>query len=75
MVTFGPHGITALVINAVIMVIAGPAINKNLLDAAGIKSSFINILTPSAKGCNNPNGPARLGPRRSCINAATFLSA
>ena len=29
----------------------------------------------SAAGCSNPKGPARFGPRRSCIQAATFLSA
>ena len=35
----------------------------------------MNILTPSANGCNKPNGPARLGPGLSCKIAATLRSA
>jgi hypothetical protein len=65
---------TALVISAVIMVIAGPPTNKMVLDVVGMISSFIIIFTPSASGWSNPNGPALLGPNLSCINAATFRS-
>ncbi len=38
-------------------------------------SSLKNNFIPSAKGCNNPKGPALLGPLLSCKMAATFLSA
>src|SRR5688572_23462579 len=71
----GPHGITALVIKAVIIASAGPAIKRNLDAALGMISSFMKSFKPSARGCNKPKGPALLGPRRSCITAATFLSA
>ena len=70
-----PQGITALVIKAVIIERHGPRMNKNLFDTSGIISSFMNILTPSATGCNIPKIPALFGPKRSCMNAATFLSA
>ena len=73
-VIVSPKGTTAEVIKAVNMEIHGPKINNHLLDLAGMKSSFMNILTASAKGCKIPNGPARSGPIRSCINAAIFRS-
>ena len=57
-----PHGITALVIIAVIIANAGPRMNKNLDEKFGMISSLKNNFNPSANGCNNPNGPARLGP-------------
>src|SRR6185312_15083387 len=38
-------------------------------------SSFMNSFNPSASGCKIPPGPALFGPRLSCMNAATFLSA
>src|SRR5688572_7420647 len=73
--TEGPQGITALVINAVIIANAGPAIKRNLEDEFGMISSFMKSFNPSATGCNKPNGPALFGPRRSWITAAIFLSA
>ena len=60
-----PQGITALVINAVNMAIPGPRIKSQRSAFVGVKSSFMNILTPSAIGCRIPNGPARSGPTRS----------
>ncbi|MNZ97432.1 hypothetical protein D3C78_1166690 [compost metagenome] len=65
-----PHGITAEAIVAVNIANEGPKINNNLLAFAGRISSLVNNFTPSAKGCNNPKGPARLGPKRSWKNAA-----
>ena len=32
---------------------------------AGVVSSLVIALTPSAIGCSSPHGPARLGPMRS----------
>mgnify|MGYP002129364078 CR=1 FL=1 len=73
-VTVSPKGTTAEVIKAVSIDKHGPAINNHLLEFAGIKSSFMNIFTASAKGCKIPKGPARSGPIRSCIKAAIFRS-
>ena len=70
-----PHGITALVMHAVIMAMHGPRINNFLLASPGIISSLKNNLTPSARGWSIPKGPARLGPCLSCIKPAIFLSA
>ncbi len=66
---------TALVISAVIINKPGPIINNQRSEAFGINSSLKNNFTPSAKGCNNPKGPARFGPSRSCKKAANFRSA
>ncbi|OPZ65754.1 MAG: hypothetical protein BWY83_02984 [bacterium ADurb.Bin478] len=41
----------------------------------GVISSLNKNLMPSATGCSRPNGPTRLGPTRSCINALTLRSA
>ena len=60
-----PHGITALVINAVLIAIAGPTKNKNLFGVFGSNSSLENNFKPSAKGCKIPPLPALLGPIRS----------
>ena len=69
------QGITAQDINAAVMANAGPKINNPLLACKGIISSFMINFNPSAKGCNNPKGPALSGPGLSCKIAATFLSA
>jgi hypothetical protein len=69
-----PQGITTPVIKAVVMARAGPRKKSVRLAPAGMKSSFMNIFTPSASGCRMPNGPARLGPIRSCRKAATLRS-
>ena len=69
-----PQGITAQVIKLAVMANPGPKMNNHLLAAVGMISSFMINLIPSASGCNNPKGPALLGPGRSCKMAATFLS-
>ena len=48
--------------------------NNHLLALVGIISSLEINFRPSANGCNKPNGPARLGPGRSCKMAATLRS-
>ena len=63
--SLSPQGITALVISAVLIAIAGPTKNKNLFGVLGSNSSFENNFKPSASGCNNPKGPALFGPTRS----------
>ena len=50
-------------------VMIGARMNSSLSAEAGINSSLKNSLIPSATGCNNPNGPARLGPMRTWILA------
>src|SRR6185437_10436857 len=67
--------LTALVIIAVSIASPGPSTNKNRLEFNGMISSFMNSFNPSASGCKIPPGPALFGPRLSCMNAATFLSA
>jgi hypothetical protein len=51
------QGITALVIKAVVIAIAGPKKNKSGLGYQG--SSLANNFNPSARGCNKPPLPAR----------------
>ena len=70
----GGKFLAAFVINAVIMKMHGPMMKRNLFDAFGMISSFKKNFTPSANGCNNPNGPARSGPILSWSRAATFRS-
>ena len=70
-----PQGITAPVSNDKNITIDGPNTNKNLSALSGVKSSLKKNFPPSARGCNNPKGPALFGPILSCIIAATFLSA
>jgi len=41
----------------------------------GITVSFINNFKPSAKGCNRPQKPTKVGPCRCWIKPITFLSA
>lgn len=38
------------------------------------RSSFSISLMPSARDCSIPQGPCRLGPIRSCIQATTLRS-
>ena len=64
-VSVRPQGMTALVMSAVVMANPGPMINSHLLGVSGMKSSLVNIFTPSAKGCRKPPGPALLGPNLS----------
>lgn len=73
-VSVPPQGITTPVSRAVIMAMAGPSTKSLRLAMAGMKSSFMIIFSPSATGCRRPKGPARLGPIRSCMKAATLRS-
>jgi hypothetical protein len=59
-----PKGITALVIKAVVIAIAGP-VKKKRFGVSGSNSSLANNFNPSARGCNKPPLPARFGPTRS----------
>src|ERR1035437_9944732 len=59
---------------ATIIAMKGAKLNKNLSAPAGVIPSFTNNFTVSASDCNIPLGPTRLGPRRICIHAETFLS-
>ena len=59
---------------ATIIAINGARLNKNLSAPMGVKPSLVNNFSVSAKDCNKPFGPTRLGPKRICIHALTFLS-
>jgi hypothetical protein len=74
MITGLAQGTTALVTTAVTINKEGPKINKARLDTLGMISSFINIFTPSANGCNKPPQPARLVLFYLVRKAANFLS-
>src|SRR5207249_8848912 len=49
--------------------------NRSVSDPVGAVSSFMNSLMPSARDCNSPNGPVRVGPSRSWMRPETFRSA
>ena len=49
--------------------------NRNLSAVAGATSSFEMSLMPSASDWSSPNGPTRVGPRRSWMRADTLRSA
>ena len=70
-----PNGMTAKVIKAGISSIAGASKYTGLSTPAGMISSFIRNLIPSAIGCKRPCGPTLFGPNLPCINADTRLSA
>jgi len=53
---------------------AGPKWNNQKFAFVGIIISDVNNFKPSKIGCNNPQGPLRLGPYRRCKEAITFLS-
>lgn len=40
---------------------------RNGEEVDGRIGSLVNSLTPSATGCNSPNGPTMFGPFRACI--------
>ena len=69
-----PIGITAKSINPEKNNTTGASQCTSLSPLAGIMSSLINVLMASAIGCSSPNGPQRLGPGRSCIQAMNRLS-
>jgi hypothetical protein len=68
-------GITAKVTRAGATEIIGPSTKKSFEDLAGRVSSLRMFLSPSAMGCSSPNGPTRLGPMRSWIQAEIRRSA
>jgi hypothetical protein len=51
------------------MASAGARTKIGLWASAGIISSLVRNLIPSAIGCSSPAGPTRLGPRRYWITA------
>ena len=53
----------------------GAKINNKVLALPGKIVSFTNNFKPSAKGCNKPKIPTKLGPLRLCIEDNIFLSA
>ncbi len=68
-------GITAQPIIARLKVTIGASRNTSGFAPVGTTVSLRNSLRPSASGCNRPNGPTTLGPRRRCIAAITLRSA
>ena len=60
--------------NAGITAMTGANRKTGLSTPAGISPSLRAILTPSARLCNMPSGPTRLGPTRICIQAMTLRS-
>ena len=53
----------------------GASRNRTVSAPAGVLSSFVMSLMPSARDWSSPNGPVRVGPRRSCIRPETLRSA
>lgn len=45
----------------------GVVVNRRGEEVDGRMGSLINSFTPSATGCNSPNGPTIFGPFRACI--------
>ena len=52
----------------------GAKMKLKVLEFVGTTLSFNKSLKPSAKGWSNPKKPTTFGPKRSCIEAITFLS-
>src|SRR5690606_2125798 len=65
--TSGPNGTTAHAASAGISVTTGATTNRILLACVGTTTSLVSSLNTSAKGCNRPRKPTRVGPRRTCI--------
>ena len=70
----GPKGTTRKVVNAVIVTTTGALQKTNLSASCGMMSSLISSFSASAKGCNKPCGPTRMGPRRICMCARILRS-
>lgn len=45
----------------------GVMIKRNGEEVDGRIGSLVNSFSPSATGCNSPNGPTMLGPFRDCM--------
>ena len=69
-----PKGITANMLSAAKIAIIGAMTNSGLSAAAGMRSSLVKDLMPSAMGCKSPKGPTLLGPGRTCTWPSTFRS-
>ena len=59
-----PHGRHAKVITDAITTRKGARKNRNLSVCHKVMISLVKILNTSAKICNEPHGPTRMGPRR-----------
>ena len=70
----GPKGTTRNVVNAVIVTTTGALQKTSLSASCGMMSSLISSFSASAKGCSNPCGPTRMGPRRICMCARILRS-
>ena len=55
-------GMTQKAVNAVAVETTGPNQNRARSASKGIVSSLVNSFSASAKGCNRPCGPTRIGP-------------
>ena len=66
MTTPSSNGITAQATSARVKVTIGAATKTTRLAPLGTTVSFISSFSPSAIGCNRPNGPTTFGPLRSC---------
>ena len=64
----GPKGTTTTSKNVLISTTIGAILKIGLSALSGWMSSFCNHLPTSATNCNEPYGPASIGPRRLCIN-------
>src|SRR6266508_5331401 len=73
-VTPVPNGITAKARNAGIMAITGARRYTGRSAKVGVIPSLKNSLIPSARVISTPRGPARIGPMRVCMSAATLRS-
>ena len=69
-----PKGITAAAIMAGTTLSAGASRKRARSTWLGIRSSLKNSLIPSAMGCSSPQGPTRVGPKRTWMRAITFRS-
>ena len=65
---------TAKTANAATTLMTGAIRNTTLSARAGTMSSLSISLMGSARACNRPQGPTRIGPRRACMKARTFRS-
>ena len=62
----GVTGITAKAIKVATITTAGASTNTTRSAKGGVQSCLNRILIISATTCNEPKGPTRFGPRRSC---------
>src|SRR5271167_2462905 len=69
-----PNGTTRNVVNAVMVTTTGALQKTSLSASSGMMSSLMSSLRASAKGCSNPCGPTRMGPRRICMCARILRS-